>query len=154
MSCLIKMLGWSFTQSQERNMQEKIKLPIEEFTTENPVTASETTTIREARDMMQETGCRHIPILRSGKPVGIVSDRDIKLFATHKEALDLDVSFAMADEPFIVNKREPMDKVAFEMSKNKIGSAIVTDADNKVFGIFTSTDALNAVVELVRGDWD
>jgi acetoin utilization protein AcuB len=135
-------------------MREKIQLPVEEFTSENPVTANETTTIREARDLMKEANCRHLPVVKDGKPVGLISDRDLRLFLSHKDALDLDVSFVMADIPFIVNKREPMEKVALEMSRKKIGSAIVTDADDKVFGIFTSTDALNAVVELIRGDWD
>ena len=41
-------------------------------------------------------------------------------------------------------------KQLLAMSKQKIGSAVVSD-HNEIVGIFTSTDALNALVEILRG---
>jgi acetoin utilization protein AcuB len=40
-----------------------------------------------------------------------------------------------------------MDEVAFEMSSRKIGSVLVTE-DDQLLGIFTVTDALNALIEI------
>jgi len=34
------------------------------------------------------------------------------------------------------------------LSNNKIGSALVLDTNDQVWGIFTTTDALNALVEV------
>ena len=38
------------------------------------------------------------------------------------------------------------------MSDAKIGSLIVNDDNEKLVGIFTNTDALNALIEVLRGD--
>lgn len=45
-------------------------------------------------------------------------------------------------------------EAAYEMSLNKIGSMVVVDDHGEVFGIFTTTDALNALIEIVRGEVD
>jgi acetoin utilization protein AcuB len=56
----------------------------------------------------------------------------------------------MALNPITVNSQTSLDEVAFEMSKNKIGSVIVNDEEDKFLGIFTATDALNALIEIAR----
>lgn len=42
-----------------------------------------------------------------------------------------------------------LDEVAYEMSSRKIGGVIVNEG-SKFLGIFTSTDALNALIEITR----
>jgi CBS domain-containing protein len=42
--------------------------------------------------------------------------------------------------------------VAYRLSKEKKGSAIVLDLEERLYGIFTTTDALNALVEIVLPD--
>ncbi len=60
----------------------------------------------------------------------------------------------MTANPYIVEPDVELEKVVFHMSKNKIGSAIVKfdGGANTEFGIFTSTDALNALLEVLRGE--
>lgn len=43
---------------------EKLSLPVEEFTTPNPITAPETTSVDELNRIMNEYGIRHIPITK------------------------------------------------------------------------------------------
>ena len=57
----------------------------------------------------------------------------------------------MQKEPYLVSADTKLSEVAFYMSKNKYGSALVMNPDGDL-GIFTSTDALNALVEVLRGD--
>jgi len=57
----------------------------------------------------------------------------------------------MEHSPYVVESGTPLDQVALEMSNRKIGSAIVRNFDSFNYGIFTSTDALNALIEVVRG---
>lgn len=57
----------------------KLNLPVEEFTTPDPVTAKEDTSIEELSKMMKEHGVRHLPIVRDKRIVGIVSDRDLRV---------------------------------------------------------------------------
>lgn len=133
-----------------------INMPVEEYTTPNPVTAPESARIEDLVATMKEFGVRHIPIVSRDRVVGIVSDRDLKLVM----GLNLNgghsilASEIMVKDPVTVAAGAPLDEVAFEMSRSKIGSVIVNDEQDKLLGIFTVTDALNALVEIVRGQSD
>lgn len=130
--------------------------PVEEFTTPNPVTANENTSIDELRALMTTYGVRHLPIMRNGDVVGVVSDRDLRIAQGLSEAHRLQVLAAdiMSVDPVSVKADTPLDEVAFTMSDRKIGSVIVREADGSFLGIFTLTDALNALVEIARSRGD
>jgi CBS domain-containing protein len=57
----------------------------------------------------------------------------------------------MSADPFTVVATAPLDEVAYAMSEKKIGSVIVNDEDGQFLGIFTASDALNALIEIIRG---
>lgn len=126
--------------------------PVEEFTTPNPVTASEDTSIDELRALMTTYGVRHLPIARKGDIVGVVSDRDLRVAQGLSAAHQLQVLAAdiMSTDPVSVKAETPLDEVALTMSDRKIGSVLVHEADGTFLGIFTLTDALNALVEVTR----
>lgn len=130
---------------------EKLNLPVEEFTTPDPITAEEESTVDDLNKLMAEHRVRHIPIVNRGRVVGIVSERDLKVVAglAMKEKSVIRASDIMARDPVTVSSQETLDQVAFAMSSRKIGSVIVNEGD-KFFGIFTSTDALNALIEITR----
>jgi len=93
-----------------------------------------------------------LPIMRGTAVVGVVSDRDVRLFSglSAAEKFQVQASDIMAEDPLCVNAAAPLDEVAFLMSESKVGSVIVTDAEGELLGIFTATDALNALIEIVR----
>lgn len=128
-----------------------LNIPVEEFTTPDPITATEKTTIEELNQLMNDNGIRHIPILHGETVVGVVSQRDLKVIAclSFKEKSTLCAKDIMVEDPVTVSAQATLDEVAFEMSTQKIGSVIVNDG-NKFLGIFTSTDALNALIEITR----
>jgi len=129
----------------------KFKIPVEEFTTPNPITATTHSKVEELARVMKEHGIRHIPIMQNDKVVGIVSDRDLKVIAGLKmlEKSFLTAADIMSPDPVSVDSSTLLDEVAFEMSEKKIGSVIVTEND-ELLGIFTVTDALNALIEAAR----
>lgn len=126
--------------------------PVEEYTTPNPVTATEDQSTDDLRALMQHSGVRHLPILRDGKVVGLVSDRDLRVAQGLSEEHKLQVCAAdiMAVEPVAVKASTPLDEVAYTMSERKIGSVLVNDDSGNFLGIFTVTDALNALIEISR----
>ena len=130
----------------------KLNLPVEEFTTPNPLTASEDMPIDELRQLIEQRGVRHLPIVRDGQVVGLVSDRDVRvvqgLSAAHK--IQVRAGDIMAAVPVTVTASTPLDEVAYTMSDRKIGSVIVNEDSGEFLGIFTVTDALNALVEISR----
>lgn len=129
----------------------KFEVPVEEFTTPNPITAHENDPVEALANLMRKNSIRHIPIMKGDQVVGIVSDRDIKVL----EGLQVQdkhlvcARHIMSPDPIAVDASTSIDHVALEMSKRKIGSVIVYEG-GKFLGIFTSTDALNALVEIVR----
>lgn len=128
-------------------------IPVEEFTTPDPVTATEEMGINELRRLMDQHGIRHLPVLRDGRVVGVISDRDVRLVygLTDLEKNQVCATDIMSPDPLAVTASTPLDKVAYLMSDRKVGSVIVNEEDGPFLGIFTATDALNALVEIARG---
>lgn len=127
-------------------------IPVDEFTTPDPVTATETTSIDDLVGIMKTHGIRHLPILRKEKVVGIISERDVRIASalTKREKMQVQASDIMTTNPVTVSNQSSIEEVAFEMSQKKIGSVIVNDENDNLLGIFTATDALNALIEIAR----
>ena len=130
-----------------------MNLPVDEFTTPDPVTARENMSTDELRELMERHGIRHLPILRGDPVVGIISDRDLRLVSglSVAEKLQVQAGDIMATDPLTVSASMPLADVAEAMARQRVGSAIVTGDDGRLLGIFTATDALNALVDVLRG---
>ena len=124
---------------------------IEKFMTTVPHTIGSDTSLAKAEKMMAEYRVRHLPVLDGGRLVGILSDRDIKMVMGFKDVNpdEVSVSEACSEEPFKVSPKAPLTEVCNEMAAHKYGSVLVVD-NNKLVGIFTWVDALNAFAELME----
>ena len=82
-----------------------IRVPVEEFTTPEPITADESATIDDLWQLMKAHGIRHLPILRGNAVVGVVSDRDVRLVLglTVAEKLQVRAADIMAEAPLTVS---------------------------------------------------
>ena len=131
-----------------------LKVAVEEFTTPDPVMVPDTASIDEMVELMERHDVRHLPIVRDGEVVGVVSDRDLRLARGLSEDRRNQVTArdVMAADPISVLSDTPLDEVAFDMSERKIGSVLVYEESGDYLGIFTVTDALNALIEIVRGE--
>lgn len=58
----------------------------------------------------------------------------------------------MTRSPYSASIDAPLEEIALELSNRKFGSVLVYDRNDKFYGIFTATDALNALVEILRND--
>jgi acetoin utilization protein AcuB len=130
----------------------QISKPIFNYMTPAPKTIGIDQSLEAANDLMRTLQVRHLPVLKGGKIVGLISDRDIKLVLTfaNQDALNLPVEEAMSPDPYVVSMDEPLSKVAKVMAKKKYGAAVITDG-SKVVGIFTTTDALGALSKFTQG---
>jgi acetoin utilization protein AcuB len=109
-------------------------------------------TLEAAATIMQRDSIRHLPVLDGDKLVGIVTERDLRL-ALGLPGVDVDtlpIERVMTRTPYTVRPEAPIHEVARVMAQRKLGSAIVVEG-NKVIGIFTTTDALASLVDLIEG---
>lgn len=133
----------------ELNLKE---LTIDEFTSPCPVTVDQLTSLGEVLEIFKENGIRHVPVVSDNRAVGVISERDLAPFrnfpdfATRFSAYDI-IKF---QTPYTVRENSFIEEVAFDMSDKKIGSAVVEDSKGRVTGIITTTDMLNALVEVMR----
>jgi acetoin utilization protein AcuB len=136
-------------------MKNKIlNIAVDEYSSPIQLFATEDMKVSKIKSLMHDRGYRHIPVLRSNKPIGIITDRDIAIVNTLKFSEDFLANEVMVRDPYCVPSGSSLEEVAFEMSKRKIGSAIVLNRLGEAESIFTSIDGLNAIIEILRGDVD
>lgn len=103
---------------------------------------------------MRKLHVRHLPVVRAGRPVGVVTDRDMFLVLTFNtlRALSMKVEAALTPDPFFTGPDASIAEVALQMVDRKYGSVLVME-NGKLIGIFTSLDALRALADVFRREY-
>lgn len=125
-----------------------MEVTVDEYTSPILVMVNAKASIDQALELMQENRIRHLPVEDQGKVVGIISERDLLTHQGKDWTTMLTVADIMNPNLFSVYRTEGLGEVAFQLSSQKVGSALVLDESGEVYGIFTTTDALNALVEI------
>lgn len=126
-----------------------MNITVEEYTSLNPVTIDLNAELSEALELMQKNQIRHLPVTDDTKIVGIISERDLFANFGKNWSESLKVKSIMSASILTVRVNDNLGDVAYKLSKSKKGSALVIGHDEKLYGMFTTTDALNALVELL-----
>ena len=118
-----------------------------------PLTVGREVTIAYATEKMLEAGIRHLPVLESGKLVGVISERDAGVIGALNDVdpTKVKVEEAMSNAWTVLDTAQLSDVVR-EMVEHKYGSALVVDVKGHLVGIFTTHDALQALSEILEGD--
>lgn len=107
--------------------------------------------LRHAWGIFQRWRIRHLPIVSKGKLVGIVSDRDVLLYARREPGGSIFVpetplAAVMTRELITCARTTSIRDVARVMIENKIDSVLVIDPPDTLAGLVTSTDLLALLV--------
>jgi acetoin utilization protein AcuB len=119
--------------------------------TPSPHTVGADQTLQHAHAIMHDHDIRHLPVLRAGDLVGMVTERDLALIEQFR---DIDprwtkVEEAMSTSVFKVVPEAPLDEVVAEMAVKKYGSAVVVE-NRRVVGILTTVDVCTALAQLLH----
>jgi acetoin utilization protein AcuB len=125
---------------------------VRDYMTRAPRTIRPRQTLAEAHRLMRRNQIRHLPVLERGKLVGIVSQRDLALIETLPDVdpTEVPVEDAMVGKVYVVAPGAGLGEVAGEMARRKLGAAVVA-VDGRVVGVFTATDACQALSRLLNG---
>lgn len=125
------------------------KTTIREYMTPSPHTIGADQPLTVASEIMRAHKIRHLPVLRGGALVGILSQRDVAMISglPSVNPEEVQVEDAMSHSIYAVRPETPLDEVAAEMAAHKYGAALVVDGRARVIGVFTTVDALHALAD-------
>ncbi|MBN1652326.1 MAG: CBS domain-containing protein [Deltaproteobacteria bacterium] len=131
-------------------------MTVDEIMTKDPVVASETTTLGEALEILSELEIRHLPVVRDGDLVGMLSDRDLRILglslindlesmSSLRSHLNARVSSLMTGDVITVDRDASIREVVELMISEKVGAIPVVETDTATLvGIVSYIDILQA----------
>ncbi len=125
-------------------------MDVQSLMIKDPITISDRTSVQEAIHFMQTNSIRHLPVVnRSKKLSGWVTLADMKQGLLPAMVSGLSVADLMIKNPITIHPSADIEVAARIIYENKIGGMPVVDDDNKVLGIITVTDLLNAFINIM-----
>lgn len=122
------------------------------YMVKSPYVVEPGSTVSEALEMMRELDIRHLPVVEDEELKGLVSDRDLREAAALKVKAPLMVSDVMKTEVYVTEPDTDIREVIRTMVEQKIGSTVIVNPNNEILGIFTTTDALEILLDLLDND--
>lgn len=131
---------------------------VADWMTRQVVTVGPDESVSHAMHLMKERGIKHLPVVRGGEVIGVISDRDIKAFAPSK-ATSLDVyeinyllakavvKDAMGAKLTTTTPDTPVEEAALVMLDGDIGCLPVLEGAVLV-GIISDRDIFRSLVDI------
>lgn len=132
---------------------------VQDWMKKDVITIDEHASVIDAVHLLKEKNIGRLPVLKNGKLVGIVTDRDLKDF-TPSKATTLDiyelryllskasVKEAMTPDPITVPPDLPIEDVAVIMRDKKIRALPVMSKSGDLVGIITEAEVFDLLVSL------
>ncbi len=126
------------------------------------VTISAGERLSTVEDIMTLGGVRHIPVVRSGDLVGVVTERDLlraSLSSLNEYGADarrafllaIEIARVMSTPPVVIPPDAPVEEAARLMAQRKIGCLPVVEEEKGFIGLVTETDVLRYFAGLPPG---
>lgn len=132
---------------------------VEQWMTRNPYTIDVDASIIEAMHVMKEHKIRRLPVTCNGKFCGLITELMIKGY-TPGQSTSLDtwevhyilskatVKDAMNPHPVTVTPDTPLCQAALIIRDNKLNGLCVTDGNNNLVGLLTTTNLMEALISI------
>lgn len=133
---------------------------VRDYMSTSVTTLTDDSRLLDAALLIRRTGKRHVPVVDAqGKPVGIISDRDVARMApsilgqmTPEEYNSIfeatPITLAMTKNPITLSPDEPIATAVNLLYTKRIGAIVVVEND-QVAGILTVSDMLGLLNELL-----
>ena len=118
-------------------------MQVQDVMTPNPACCTSDTNLQEVARKMIEHDCGEIPVVdEDGKPVGVVTDRDIccRTVAEGKNALEMNAGDVMTSPCVTVTPATDLDDCCKVMEDEQIRRVPVVDASGRCCGIVAQAD--------------
>ena len=138
-------------------MSQADRIPVRTIMQTKIVTISSSESLSTVEDIMRLGRVRHMPVVSSGRLVGVVSERDLlrsslSSLSSHRTAerkaflYAIEIGRVMSEPPIVISPDATVRQAAQVMAENKIGCLPVVEGE-ELIGIVTETDVLRWVAE-------
>jgi acetoin utilization protein AcuB len=135
-------------------MPSKMEMAVGDVMTASPVAVGLKDELVMAQEIMRGKNIRHLPVVDGGKPVGVISAREIDLAliasSNTEHVAKLLIEDIYVQNPYMVELDTNLSEVVSYMAEHSIGSVVVT-RDGELDGIFTATDACKYLALCIQG---
>ena len=136
-----------------------LETPLRELMIRDPVTVDESESVRTVQARMNHSGAGHLPVLSGGRPVGLVTARDLARsmpvpFTVLRRAeiarfLALPVSAVMSRPAITLPADATLEDAVQRMVDCSVGAIMVTDpVHGQLMGLITRSTITRAVASL------
>jgi CBS domain-containing protein len=109
--------------------------------TPGPRTCSPFSSVLEAVMIFRDADCGAVPVIDTGKPIGVLTDRDVALaLADHPDLARLPVSEIMSGAIVSIPPDASLDRVKEAFSSNAVRRVLVADSSDQLLGIIAFAD--------------
>jgi CBS domain-containing protein len=120
--------------------------------TANPRTCSAFSSILEASLLFQDADCGAVPVVDAGRPIGILTDRDVALAVANNPDLgNLPVADFMSKDVISVAPDASLEEVGAMFGQYSVHRLLVVDAAGQLRGIVALSDLAPHVSEQSLG---
>ena len=109
-------------------------MKVSDIMTKDPETVAPGTTIGDVARMMRDLDVGIIPVVREGRLLGVITDRDItiRVTATGLNPLETTVQDFMSPNPVSLSPDDDLEKARELMAEHQIRRLLVTEGDELV----------------------
>lgn len=109
-------------------------------------------TVTEAVLIFREVDCGMVPVVEEGKPIGVVTDRDVALaLASHDDLASRPVCEIMTEDISAISPETPLWQVVREFGRDGVRRLLVVDEEGFLVGLIAWSDIVPHLPESVIG---
>ncbi|RLE50475.1 MAG: hypothetical protein DRJ31_01275 [Candidatus Methanomethylicota archaeon] len=129
----------------------KASISVKDIMSKTPIVASEDATISEIAKIMADKDVGSVIIVRDGKPVGIITERDIiiRVLAKKLNPDEVKVKDVMSSPIIVISPDADIAEAARKMAQHDVRRLIVT-SKGEFLGVVTERDVLATAPELIE----
>jgi CBS domain-containing protein len=121
--------------------QSNTPLTASDIMTPSPRTCSPFSSVLEAVMIFRDADCGAVPVLKDGKPIGVLTDRDVALaLASYPDLVSRPVEDIMTDEVITIDSNASIDTVREKFGEKSVRRLLVVGPRNELVGIIAWSD--------------
>lgn len=127
---------------------------VSDWMTREVITVTENDSIEDLHNIMLKNRINHLPVVEEGRLIGIITRSDIRqaLTSLQFDKTKSKVKDFMVREVTTVNEYDTLEDALVIIFQKKVGSLPVVQNNNKLVGIITRHDIMNAFIKVIGLD--